>query len=191
MERYEIPAVTETTTPADAAQRLAQIYSDAAVDQQHPYSYPHHPAHKAFKEAMTRLHEIKGQGELFVSPASRAAQEALTERQADIDSLRAKAESEVAELVKLGFEPTDLPTDVQPWLLDSLRLQKYHAQGDYENLTPLLEEQMQALKAPPPVAAAFKSFLDANPDPALRDSITEQAIRWLHNANRQKHGEEK
>lgn len=189
MEAYEIPIVSEGMTPDGAKAALDKIHAAAAVDPSHAYMNGHHPQHRKMVDAVAVLHGIYAQREgAGMTNADKVMQEALAKQDAEKDMMRADAEAEVDKLHELGFTG-DLPNDVRPHHLTTLRMQRLHAENNYTALTPLMEKELQSLRAPASTLEMFRTFANIpDADPELRQDIFEKLITWIHRANTQKYG---
>ena len=62
------------------------------------------------------------------------------------------------------------------------------AERNYDELTPIIGKQLQALKAPPDTIAAFEALSRTiDMDGGLKEEIVEKIVGWIHSANKEKH----
>jgi len=183
------PPIPDGMTPDNAARSIKEVMAAAAQDPQHPYSHAGHPLHRDYQDFVGKLFQIKATAaDAGETPTSRACMEALAERDAKRDMMQEEAEKEVEALRKLGYEG-EAPADVRPDQLTALKMQRLAAQQDLDALTPIMERELRALKAPADTMAAFQAFTHARDmDPALRGQIAEQVVSYIHAANEQRYG---
>lgn len=171
--------------PPDAAtSEIKQIMSDAGNNQNHPYTDSQSPLHKDFLAHVTQLHEIQASGTDGLNETELAMQEALDGVEERQSNLVSEADAEMEQLEQLGFEFEDIPEDIQQYQLDGLKMQRLNAEGNFQELTPMLSQQLRGLKQSPQIQKMFEEFsttpdLDTN----LKSEITESLIRFIHQAN--------
>jgi hypothetical protein len=185
MEPAEIPTIPEGMTPDAAKAALDKIHAAAACDVTHAYTNGHHPQHAAMTRATAALHEIYAQRpDAGKSPTTRACEAALAAVDAKKDMLAQDIEAEIDTLHELGFEGEGPTGDPAPHHLTGLKMQRLHAQGDYDALMPMMEKELHALRASAQTIQQFQEFVN-NPDvdTELRAEITEKLVGWIHRAN--------
>ena len=91
------------------------------------------------------------------------ADEGMTVQQ----SLYIEAEVEMDRLVALGFTPADIPPDVNANTVNALRLQRLHAEGNEDELEPLMSQELRRLGM----------------GPELRSALLATTIAWIYNQN--------
>jgi len=102
-------------------------------------------------------------------------------------SLAQRAAEEIKILKSLGFGGT-VPKDIQPYHLEGWTQQRLLAQGDWEQLTPLVQRDLlgwQETAAMAPLWRQFSSFRDI--DPHLREKISEAVVEYLFNLKENRH----
>ena len=186
---YDLPDVESITTPAEAAQALSKIYADVVGDPLHPYGNAQHPQGKDFRAVVTKLHEIKTSEDGGLLPMELKMAEILKTAAAEKadrqDKLRFECEQEFDRLEEFGFRRSELPDDIQDFHLRGLREQRMAAEGDFDQLVPLLEVDLRELRAPPDTQAAFRAFIQAQGlDPGLRGDIADTIVCWIYSARK-------
>jgi hypothetical protein len=180
-EPVDIPD-TEGLTPDEASVAIAKVMA-AAHNPGHPYSSTAHPQHRAMAEAVAELYRIDAQREV-PSAIEQMAANTQEHNHAQQAALQVEVEVEVKKLRELGFEG-NAPTNVQPYLLSTLKMQRLHAQGDYENLVPVMEGELRTLKTSDSILRMFQDFARASDlDPDLKSAIFEKLVAWIHTANK-------
>jgi hypothetical protein len=191
MQSYELPEMDyESLSPDEADKALKVIYADVGGDPRHPYCNKSHPQNKDFVERVTKLFEIKADGDTR-TPAQRdidtICQGALEQQQEKQNRLVEEATKEAELLEGLGFDATSIPENVQPFQVAALKMQRLHTEKNYEALTPLIEAELRTLKVPAHIEGLFSSFNRATDlDEQLKSDIVEKIIFWIHEANKQK-----
>ena len=184
LKAYDVPQVTEGMTAAAAKVVLDRQGADVAFDVLHPYTNAHHPQHSAFATATAALHAVWAtRPDAGQSDTTKACLDALAHVEAKHDKLGEDIAAEIEALHKLGFAGDGPAGDPQSYHLTGLRMQRAHAEGNFDALTRMLESELKSLRATGETMALFRSFADAAVDPELRDDITDRLIRWVHAAN--------
>jgi len=179
----EIPSA-ENLTPVQAKTALDAIYAAASCDPRHAYVNAHHPQHTAIQKATNALHEVWAKRpDAGQSDTTKACLDALAHVEAKHDKLGEDIAAEIEALHKLGFDGDGPAGDPQSYHLTGLRMQRAHAEGNFDALTPMLEGELKSLRATGETMALFRSFAAADVDPELRADITDRLIRWVHAAN--------
>ena len=192
-EGYALPnAESMPTTPEGAAAEIDRVFAEVVQDKNHPYCDGHHGLHKRYAEHMAAMFVLKADGDTR-TPMQRTidsvCEEAMAAQVEKQNKLVKEAEAEMAKLVALGFDDDEIPDDLQEYELNDLRMQRLHAQKNYEQLTPLIEKQLQTLKVPADIQGLFAGLNRANNvDEQLKQDIVEKVIFWIHTANKQKFG---
>lgn len=103
--------------------------------------------------------------------------------------LISQAKAEMKLLVDLGFESAEIPLDIPEWKVGSLKMQRLAAEQNYQELTPLINEQFVTLEVPPLEKAAFDAFITGagNMDETFKEKTFENIIDWIHRANKEKY----
>lgn len=190
MESHEVPE-TDGLTPDDAGRALNAMHADVHGDQEHPYACGSHPQHKEWVAYGAKLHEIKAAGR---AEQERQEQDAAIDtcRAGDVrasEALRTEARAELELLTGLGFDPVEVPENIQPHTVRAWKLQRLNAQGNVPALTAALADELHALNAPSATMEMFNQYAGMeNLDPELRESIFGQLIAWVHGANARRFG---
>ena len=179
------PADLTDLAPSDAEVRIKEVMAAASQDPQHPYSNLHHGLHKDYTTYMGKLFEIKGPDP---SPLEKVMEADLERREVAQAKLAEEIGKEVAELRKMGFEGEGPSDDVQPYHLTALRMQRLAAEENFAALEPMIGKELQVLKVPAAVQQMFSDFNVADLDSELKGRISEEIIRWIHDANKRRYG---
>ena len=185
------PEVPADMTPEQAQAEVNKMNAAFLADGEHPLFTTAHPQHGDYGEYAKKLHTI-------VAEAKAAKQEAAdAEKVADLLSgntptqraLVDEARKEVDALVKLGFEATEVPADVQPHTVRAWRMQRLNAEANADALVPLMRQELQSLQASASTLDMFSQYVNgADLDPELRTEIFETLIAWIHQANTRRYG---
>lgn len=100
-------------------------------------------------------------------------------------TLIADAQAEMSALEELGFEPADIPADIQDWQVKDLKMQRAVAESNFETFNRLAEESLNELRVPPENMQLFRAFTrasDLNPD--TREKIAEAILLDIRAANK-------
>lgn len=187
MDSYEIPNV-DGMSSEQAGQEINRITAEGA---EHPYFSGNHIQHSDFVSVMGKLNEIKYADADELTPLERGMQDGLDAKVTRQNDLTIEAQEEMDALVEMGFDRSDIPNDIKPFQRDALKMQRLHAQGNFDELSPLLETQLEGLNVPPAERAAFDIFRQSDTmDTDLKSEILEKLILWVHSANEIKHGGE-
>ena len=203
---YDLPTGIESMEPEEAAATLSKIYADVGGNAKHPYSNTAHPQSKEFRAAVTRLHEVKNpepepqvneQGEVLHNQYPQDVVDAMAEglelkenRNIEVQEKRIEqAKTEMDLLVKAGYERTTIPDDISARQVDVLIMQRMSAEEDYDNLRPLMSQNLLGLQVPQGVRGMFETFNNSTElDPTLRQEMTEVIIGWINKARKFKEG---
>jgi hypothetical protein len=192
-ETYGPPDALPADMTADAAKAALDTLSAGSVtDPRHPLGDTTHALHRAYTEHFTRLATVVAEAQAQAQ-AARDAQAVDNFLQRDGRSpeaqanLEAEAVKEVELLNKLGIEG-EAPADCQPYQLAALKMQRLAVEGDYENLAPIMEQELRTLNANAETVALLQSYMRVKDvDSTLRDEITERLISWIHRAGAERH----
>lgn len=204
MKGYDVPSV-ESLSSDEALSTLSKMDADIAGDKVHPYLTATHPQHRKFLETRTRLHEIARPPDLQLSEGGSPLVSQYSEdtAQAMGDAMTGKADKEAkkqterikqakaeADIIKtLGFETTAIPDDVSQRQLDVLVMKRMAAEGDYDNLTPIIGKQLQRLRVSAEVKKQFDLLLFSSEDtPALKMRMAESLIGYINDESRKREG---
>lgn len=197
MTEYSSPPTSDVTaamTPEEATLAKDGLMGAASQDREHPFLNSGHPQHKGFVDYTTALYRRISEGDAVAAEAEKAQRAADVEAGATAEqvAVRASAQVEIDQLVELGYTETDLPKDIEPWHVESLKMQRLAAQGDYENLTPLLSKSLRDLNTPPDMLTLVDSFTRlSGMDAELKADLAERLVRHVHEANKQLAAERK
>jgi hypothetical protein len=170
-------------TPAQEANELMQEKIAERAQIADKFS----PAYKRLNREIANLAYTAAEGEL--SASEQAAKDGLRARRDKIEQAQAGLardfEDEISKLEKLGFERPDRPEELAQYQIDSLRMQRLNAEGNYETLTPMLAKEMRELGQPPKIMDLFNAFANTEGlDPALRHDIVEQLLKLNYKARK-------
>lgn len=196
MQFYPVPPdVPDDMTAEQAGASLNQLAAGFASDSEHPAFCKNHPQFSDYAAYSLKLHIIVAQGKADAQDALeqeqvRALLEGDTPKQ---KALRKEAAEEVAALVALGFEESEIDPHIRPDEVAALRMQRLAAQGDFDGLRPVMSRELSALHAPASTMALFSSYVNApaDLDPDLRAGVGEQLIGWIGAANEKRYAQPK
>jgi len=181
---------TDLAEPASQSERLEQRIRDEMAKPE--YADAGVPGHRAQVELVHRLFEKRAEGR--IDPMQKMVAEVQAEQAATQDKLRAEAEKELDALEELGFrhDHDELPEKVEAYHIRGLQEQRLLAEQKFDQVAPMLEQDLHDLKASADVSEAFRIFINAaDVDADVRDTIADTVIRWIYKANTQKFGVKK
>lgn len=195
MAKYEIPENVdyEYMSPEAAESAINKVKVDAFEDAAHPYLDSAHPQHAAFVSHMSNLckAQVRKEGEPFDPEIERAAQAAQYEEDMQVlrqNRLVTDGEAEMDALVALGFERDEIPNDVQPWQVEALKMERLNAEGNFRELSPMLETELKNLGLSDEMRLFHSLILDATIDPKSRAQHIELILGRMYSANKKKYG---
>jgi hypothetical protein len=195
MAKYEIPENVdyEYMSPEEAESTINKIKVDAFEDAAHPYLDSAHPQHSAFVSHMSNLckAQVRKEGEPFDPEIERAAQAAQYEEDMQVlrqNRLVTDGEAEMDALVALGFKRDEIPFDVQPWQVESLKMERLNAEGNFRELSPMLETELKNLGLSDELRLFHSLVQDATIDPKSRAQHIELILERMYQANKKKYG---
>jgi hypothetical protein len=98
-----------------------------------------------------------------------------------------EATEEMKKLGELGFVEADIPEDISEDMVSCLKMQRLCAEGNYDELHPMMYKSLQTLKVPADVMRAFTSLNQAeNLDAEVKSDIVNRVIFWLSDAYKEK-----
>lgn len=194
MAKYEIPETDyENISPEQAESAINQIKVDVFEDAKHPYLDSEHPQHSAFVSYMENLSkaQVRQPGEPFDPEIERAAQAAQYEEDMQVErqnNLIADAEKEMDALVALGFDRDEIPNDVQQWQVEALKMERLNAEGNFRELSPMLETTLRDLGLSDELRLFYSLVQDATIDPKSRAQHIELILGRMYSVNKKKYG---
>lgn len=134
------------------------------------------------------------QGSVLPAPALETGQQGALESPLWRQKLVEDAEGEMAKLEELGFDPAEIPDDVQPHQVQELKMQRLVAEENYVELEPILEQNLKELSrsniVPAGKIGAIRDLISTRGiDPAFRNevkNIADSIVFFIAKANRVK-----
>ncbi len=200
IEAYSPPPDAASLTSEESAAALDVIMAEAASDKLHPYTNQHHIQHQVYKDGVRQLFEKKASADSR-SPITKACDEALSGLAVKTAKLRTEGEAELAACKKLGIGLGDVPADLKNYDLKAYnvavwKMQRLEEEGTPESLDELsrmMDKEVQSLPAEPELAEAVRHFNQARsilgqhvPDEIK--AISESIIGIFYKANKAKYG---
>lgn len=185
--RYDVPPSKVDMGVDDAGTAIKKLHSDIAADPNHPYLNREHPLHNDFVEYATALHEAKNADGKNVYDKILADAEAQKEiEQADRYE---DAKLDMKKLSELGYEETDVPSDISEGTARCLKMQRLNSEAGEENIrlmTTMMSDDIRDFREPPEIQSLFESFkiASAHLDKNLRRDLAERIIYYLRDAHK-------
>lgn len=190
MAKYEIPEIDyEGMSPAEANQAIEKIDADVYEDSGHPLYDRTHPQHPALVEHRTNLFKAaaRKEGEPLDLGKAKAEQDAVDMAALKQGHLIREAQTEIDGLVALGYDPREVPEDVQPFEVAAWRIQRLAAEGKFQELIPLMEKELVVLDSSQ--TDLFHSIIqDTKLDPKSRAQHLELILEQSCSKNREIYG---
>lgn len=121
----------------------------------------------------------------FGSTISKAMGEALEEKAAQQNVVREQMKDDMNFLVdEGGFARDSIPKDPKPYQANALKMQRLNAEGKHAEIVPIMQKELNELRAPAETAQLFETFVQAELDSSLREPIFEAILRWIHDARK-------
>jgi len=178
-------------SPDEAKGKIDTFMRSERDNPQGAYFNGNHPDHRKTVEKVQSLYQVaspepeaqtNAEGEelsgQFSPDFTKAATDALQEYKEKQAARVATAEAEMDILVtKFGYERVDIPDDIQPWQVTCLRIQRMNCEEKFDELRPLLEDQMRRVKLSPELVGAFEMLCRAkDADVQEKQRIIEKMI---------------
>lgn len=182
---WDVPEFDEDTTGDEALELIEQFSKDTHKLADHPYNNREHRQHNDFLEFREKLYQT-------AYPPETVEEVAGEEEEAGQEALRAEAEEEAELLEGFGYDPTEIPDDVQPFQVRALKEQRLCAEGGYAELGLMLEADLASLERsgsmPPGKISAVRELIRTEGvDPALKgkvDAIANDIIALIYEAKK-------
>jgi hypothetical protein len=188
---FTIPAFDyENATPEQANAELNRLNAEfgSSLDR-HPLAQSTHFQRGDFIKHRERVMDVVRRGMDTRSIPEQVLQGVYDRGQAKLAEKRgeliAEAKKEVELLEGLGFDPTEIPDDIQEYQLNALRMQRLNAEGNFMELFPLLQKELTTLRAKG--MNTFHFFVnDESLSPAERSEHIELILKRIYAANTEK-----
>jgi hypothetical protein len=188
MRSYELPDLDfEALTPEKAEQEIHRLQAEVQADPEHPWLNKSHYQHGDYVKYFQKMTEVAVEADVAAKEVEDAeiiermesgkslAQEALIE----------EAEAEMERLVELGFDEAEIPDDIPAFQVATWKCQRLNAEGNFAELTPLLERELTTLRASG--MGTFRAFIN---DPGFtaeeRSEHIELILKRVYAANKEK-----
>jgi hypothetical protein len=192
-ESYTLPEPGSIVTPDEAGVEVDRILGEASQDKNHPYTNGNHILHKKFVDHITAMYALRANGDTrtpLQKTIDSVCDEGLAGQVERQNKLVKEAEAEMEKLEKLGFEPIEIPDDVQPFQVAAWKMQRLNAERNFRELTPILEKELTTLRAKG--MDTFRGFInDSGFTPEERSEHIELILKRIYAANDQKYGRRK
>jgi len=194
MAKYEIEDLDyESLTSEEADKHIEKIRTDIFEDNGHPYMDSTHPQHTKFVEHMRNLTmaQVRPVGGPFDPAAEKAAEEEAVMdeiKQVQQENLVRDCEAEMDKLVELGFARDEIPDDVMPFQLESLKMERLNAEGKFSELAPLLERELMTLGLSDDLNIFRNLALDISINPKGRAQHIEVILGRMYLAAKREYG---
>jgi hypothetical protein len=188
MQSYELPDTNYESLSAEKAQQeVHRLQAEAESDPTHPWLFSSHPQHRDFMTHFQRLTEITAEADIAKKEASDAEiiERMESGKSAAQDELIEEAEAEMERLVELGFDEAEIPDDIPAFQVAAWKCQRLNAEGNFAELTPLLEKELMILGAKG--MDTFRTFVnDSGFSPDERAEHIELILKRVYAANKEK-----
>ena len=188
MRSYELPDMEYEFLGAEKAQQeVNRFAAESQADPEHPWLNRSHPQHGDFVKHFQKLTEITTASDVAAKEAEEAEiiERMQSGKSANQDELIEQAEAEMEQLVQLGFERAEIPDDIQPFQVRTLKIQRLNAERNFTELLPLLEKELKSFG---PVSGSLwdefrrDQLLDAD----FRAEVIELVLKRIYAANQKK-----
>ena len=190
MESYDAPTDIDydSMTPEVAQGEINKLEADMSGDLQHPLFQSGHSQHKEFVTHRDKLYGITVNAEQAEAEAAEARQiEALEALPAaEQAKLVTEANAEMELLKKHGFHD-EIPPDIAPYQVLGLKMQRLNLERDFEQLTPLVKEELLSLREDPAMIGAFEQFSAMDIQVELKEKIAFTIIEYMYDQSKDKH----